>query len=90
MTGASGESSKARMQAYCTSCFRDLPSEDTPCRCRGVSAASTSSIVVGLLVFAVIMTGVLTLDARLCIVGAAIGVVALGFAGRASLSSRAG
>lgn len=77
------------MQAYCTSCFRDLPSEDAPCRCRGVSAASTSSIVLGLLVLAVVMTGVLTLDVRLCIAGAAIGVVALGYAVMVSLS-RAG
>ena len=78
------------MQAYCTLCFRDLPSADAPCRCRRASAASTSSIVLGLLVFAVVMTGVLTLDARLCIAGAAIGVVALGFAVVVSLSSRAG
>ena len=87
MTSSSAESSKARMQAYCTSCFRDLPSEDAPCRCRGASTVSTPSIALGLLVFAVVMTGVLTLDARLCVAGAAIGVVALGFALRTSLSA---
>lgn len=64
------------MQPYCTSCYRDLPSEDAQCRCSR-SAPATSSIVVGLLVFAMVMTGVLTLDARLCYAGAAIGIVTL-------------
>ncbi|MFL6245461.1 MAG: hypothetical protein ACJ74H_05520 [Thermoanaerobaculia bacterium] len=65
---------QARMPPYCTSCFRDLPSEDALCHCR---SSSRSSIVLGLLVFAVVMAGVLTLNVRLCLTGAAIGIVAL-------------
>ncbi len=65
------------MTSYCASCFRDLPSDDAQCRsCSGPKSA-TSAIVLGLLVFAIVITGVLTLDARLCIAGAAFGIVAL-------------
>lgn len=66
------------MPAYCTSCFRDLRSEDAQCHCRRVSAPpSRAAVVLGLLIFAIVLMGVLTLDARLCIAGAAIGVIAL-------------
>jgi hypothetical protein len=66
------------MPPYCTSCFRDLPSDDAECRhCRVSARPGASSFVIGGLIFAVVMAGVLTLDARLCIAGAAIGAIAL-------------
>lgn len=68
------------MASYCTSCFRDLPSEGAQCRSCSVSSAmsfSSSSVVLCAIVFAMIVAGVLTLDTRLCIAGAAIGVIAL-------------
>jgi membrane protein YdbS with pleckstrin-like domain len=68
------------MVAYCSSCFRDLPSEDAQCRSCSVSSAmsfSSSSVVLCAVVFAMIMAGVLTLNTHLCIAGAAIGVIAL-------------
>ncbi len=64
------------MQPYCTSCYRDLPSEDAHCSCSR-SMPATTSIVIGLVVFAMVMTGVLTLDPRLCYAGAAIGITTL-------------
>ena len=68
------------MPSYCTSCFRDLPSEGAQCRSCSAAAAtslSPSSLMLGALVFAIVIVGMLTLDARLCIAGAAIGVIAL-------------
>ena len=66
------------MPPYCPSCFRDLPTEDAECRyCRTAEPRTGSALLIGGLVFAVVMTGVLTLNARLCMAGAAIGVIAL-------------
>lgn len=39
--------------------------------------SSSSAIVLGGVVFAIVMAGVLTLDVRLCIAGVAIGLAAL-------------
>ncbi len=66
------------MTAYCKSCFRDLPSDLAECpRCTGAGPGSHGSLVAGILSLAVIVTGILSLNARLCIAGAALGVVAL-------------
>jgi hypothetical protein len=66
------------MPPYCPSCFRDLPSEDAECRrCRTSEPRTATALLLGGLVFAVVMTGVLTLNARVCLAGAAIGVIAL-------------
>lgn len=67
-----------QMTAYCKSCFRDLPSDLAECpRCIGSARGSHGSLVAGILSLAVIATGILSLNARLCIAGAVIGVVAL-------------
>jgi hypothetical protein len=40
-------------------------------------SSSSSAMVLGVIVFGIVITEVLTLDTRLCITGAAIGVIAL-------------
>ena len=65
------------MAAYCKSCFRDLPTELAECpRCRQ-SAARSPSLIVGLMLFALVLAGVLTHDVRLCLAGAALAVVTI-------------
>ena len=69
--------SDADMTSYCRSCFRDLPSDDAACQRCVRSAASSASPVIGLLVFALVMAGMLTFDARLSIAAAAIAIAAI-------------
>ena len=66
------------MASYCQSCFRDLASDTATCQSCVTSTASRSSLVIGLLLFAAAMAGMLTFDTRLTMVAAAIAVVLIG------------
>ena len=65
------------MTDYCKSCFRDLPHEDAVCPHCVRSDASQSSLLVGLLLFALVMAGLLTFDRRLAVLGAVLAIVVL-------------
>ena len=58
------------------SCFRDLPANDAECpRCRRAERPASSSKIVGLLLFLLVMAGLLTFDRRLTAAAAAMAVI---------------
>jgi hypothetical protein len=66
------------MQPYCKSCFRNLPTESSACpRCAAHPPVSRLAAALAALGIAVVIAGMLTLRAPLCIAGAAIGAVAV-------------
>jgi hypothetical protein len=68
---------------YCKSCFRDLPADEAVCdRCVAPPAAAKpgiGSIVVGVIGIAIVVSGMLTLNIRQCVLGAALLVGAILF-----------
>jgi hypothetical protein len=66
------------MQPYCKSCFRNLPTEISACpSCAAHPPVSRLAAALAALGIAVVIAGMLTLRAPLCITGAVIGVVAV-------------
>lgn len=65
--------------SYCTSCYREVPAEETRCsRCSrqdSVRPFSRTALVIGAIGIVILIAGVLTLDARTCFAGAAIAAV---------------
>ena len=66
---------------YCTSCYRELPSDETRCvRCSEhdtVRPYSRVALFLGVIGIVVLVGGMLMLDMRACFVGAAIAAVAV-------------
>jgi hypothetical protein len=69
-------------ESYCRSCYRDLPDPGRKLcdRCSDAPAPPPSSrfLVPVVLAGGLLLAGVLTLNPRLCLAGAAVGAIAIG------------
>lgn len=63
--------------SYCRSCFCDTTGDTTCRRCAHTRRLRTKSGFFGVISLPIVLVGTLTLDVRLCLIGAAIGMIAL-------------
>jgi hypothetical protein len=58
---------------YCTSCYRSLPSEGSLCpSCAGGGRVARLILVLGVAGVPMLIAGILALDPRMCLAGAAV------------------